>query len=100
MRFLKATISFVLVLNAKGGKLKTKTTGSTITCEFFKKLSEGEKFAKGILGFLSKSSYCKKLLSCGRRNLIMGKGGSFWLFVKTSLEKYFDLPKQSVLTLR
>jgi hypothetical protein len=26
----------------------------------------------------------------------MGKGGSFWLFIKNSLEIYFDLPKQSV----
>jgi hypothetical protein len=29
------------------------------------------------------------------RNLIMGKGGSFWLLIKTSLEKYFDLTKLS-----
>jgi hypothetical protein len=26
----------------------------------------------------------------------MGKRGSFWLLIKTSLERYFDLPKQSV----
>jgi hypothetical protein len=45
MRFLKATSSFVLVLNAKGGEFKAKETGSTTTCEFFKNLSEG------ILGF-------------------------------------------------
>jgi hypothetical protein len=29
-------------------------------------------------------------------NLIMGKRGSFWFLIKTSLEKCFDLPKQSV----
>jgi hypothetical protein len=26
----------------------------------------------------------------------MGKGESFWLFIKNSLESYFDLPKQSI----
>jgi hypothetical protein len=41
MRFLKATSSSIWVLNAKGGEFKAKATGSTSTCEFFKKLSEG-----------------------------------------------------------
>jgi hypothetical protein len=27
----------------------------------------------------------------------MGKGGVFWLLIKTSLESYFDLPKQSIV---
>jgi hypothetical protein len=30
--------SFVLVLNAKGGEIKAKATGSAATCEFFKNL--------------------------------------------------------------
>jgi hypothetical protein len=30
------------------------------------------------------------------RNLIMGKRWSFWLLIKTSFERYFDLPRQSV----
>jgi hypothetical protein len=29
------------------------------------------------------------------RNFIMGKRGIFWPFIKTSLERYFDLPKQN-----
>jgi hypothetical protein len=35
MRF-KATCFFVLVLNAKGGEIKAKATGSTATCVFQK----------------------------------------------------------------
>jgi hypothetical protein len=27
-----------------------------------------------------------------------GKRGSFWYLIKTSLERYFDLPKQVLLT--
>jgi hypothetical protein len=27
------------------------------------------------------------------RNLIMGKHGSFWCLIKTSLERYFDFKK-------
>jgi hypothetical protein len=27
-----------------------------------------------------------------------GKRGSFWCLIKTSLERYFDLPKQVLLT--
>jgi hypothetical protein len=26
----------------------------------------------------------------------MGKRGSFWVLIKTSLERYFDLPKPNV----
>jgi hypothetical protein len=37
MRF-KATSFSVLVLNAKGGEIKAKATGSTVTCEFKKVL--------------------------------------------------------------
>jgi hypothetical protein len=36
MGFLKATSFSILVLNAKGGEIKVKTTGSTTTCEFSK----------------------------------------------------------------
>jgi hypothetical protein len=45
-------ISSVLVLNAKGGEIKGKATGSTTTCEF-------QKFSESILGFWSKPLYCK-----------------------------------------
>jgi hypothetical protein len=68
------------VPNAKGGEIKAKATGSATTCEFF------QNFSVSIHGFL------------WGRNLIIGKGGVFWILIKTSLERYFDLPKQSVLT--
>jgi hypothetical protein len=37
----------------------------------------------------------QKLLSCGG-NLIMEKGGVSGFLVKTSIERYINLPKQSV----
>jgi hypothetical protein len=55
----KATSFSVLVLNAKGGEIKVKATGTATTCEFLKNLSAS------ILVFLSKPTYCKKILSCG-----------------------------------
>jgi hypothetical protein len=58
---LKATSSFVLVLNATGGEIKAKATGSATTCEFFKNLSVS------ILGFFIKTLILQ--------NFIMGKGG-------------------------
>jgi hypothetical protein len=74
MRFLKATSSFVLVLNAKGGEFKAKETGSTTTCEFFKNLSEG------ILGFLSKSCHCKSYSLVGEK-FDYAKKGEFLAFL-------------------
>jgi hypothetical protein len=40
-----------------------------------------------------------KLLSCGGEIFIMEKRRSFWCLIKTSLEKWFDLLKQSVFDL-
>jgi hypothetical protein len=48
---------------------------------------------------LIKTLLLLKLLS-GGGEMIMGKRGSFWLLIKTSLEKYFDLPKQSVFDIK
>jgi hypothetical protein len=85
---LKATSSSILVLNAKGGEIKAKATRSATTCEFFKKNSVS------ILVFLSKHSYCKNYSLVGEK-FDYGKRESFWLLIKTSLKKYFDLLKQS-----
>jgi hypothetical protein len=57
---------FIVVLNAKGGAIKAKATGSTATCEFSKNIVL-------ILVFWSKLPYWK-LLSCGGEILIMRKG--------------------------
>jgi hypothetical protein len=76
------------VLHAKEGEIKAKAIGSTTTCEFFKN------FSVSILDFWSKLSYCKNYSLVGEK-FDYGKRGSFWLLIKTSLERYFDLPKQS-----
>jgi hypothetical protein len=73
------------VLNAKGGEIKAKATGSATTCEFFKIL------------VVSKPFITKTALLWGE--IWLQKKGEFsdsWL--KTSIKSYFDLPKQSVLT--
>jgi hypothetical protein len=44
MRFKRPNSSSVLVLNAKGGEIKAKATGSAITCEF-------QIFSVSIFGF-------------------------------------------------
>jgi hypothetical protein len=61
------------VLDAKGGEIKAKATGSTTTCEFFKILSVS------ILGFLSKPSYCKNYSLVGEK-FDYGKRGEFLAF--------------------
>jgi dihydroxyacid dehydratase/phosphogluconate dehydratase len=76
--------SSVLVLNAKRGEIKAKATRSATTCVSFKS------FSVRIL-------YCKTALLWGI-NLIMGKGGVFLCLIKSSLQIYFDLPKQVFLT--
>jgi hypothetical protein len=78
--------SSILVLNAKGWEFKAKATGSTTTCEL-------QNFSVSILVFWSKPFYSKTALLWGR-NLIMGKRGSFWCLIKTSLERCFNLQKQ------
>jgi hypothetical protein len=47
------------VLNAKGGEIKAKATGSVTTYEIFKNLSVS------ILGFFIQTLLLQKLLSCG-----------------------------------
>jgi hypothetical protein len=55
------------VLNAKGGEIKAKATRSATTYGF-------QNISVSILDFLSKPSYCKKLLSCGGEIWSWGKG--------------------------
>jgi hypothetical protein len=59
------------VLNAKGGEIKAKATGSTTTCEFQKLLCL-------ILVVWSKPSYCKNIFLWGR-NLYYGKRGEVFM---------------------
>jgi hypothetical protein len=74
------------VLNAKGGEIKAKAIGSASTCEFFKNLSVS------ILGFFIKTLLLQKLLSCWGEICLWEKGRGFVaFFIKTSIEKYFDL---------
>jgi hypothetical protein len=61
--------SSILVLNAKGGEIKAKATGSATTCEF-------QNFSVSILGFLSKPFYCKNC-SLMDEKFDHGKRGSF-----------------------
>jgi hypothetical protein len=75
----------------KGEKLRPKQLYQLPLVNFSKKISVS------ILGYWIKTLIAKTTLLWGR-DLIMGKGGVFGFFIKTSLEKYFDLPKQSVLT--
>jgi hypothetical protein len=55
------------VLNAKGGEIKAKATGSTTTCDFFKNLS------MSTLSFYQNPLIAKTILLWGRK-LIIGKG--------------------------
>jgi hypothetical protein len=66
------------VLNAKGGEIKSKATGSATTCEF-------QKNSESILGFLSKLFYCKNCSTVGEK-FDYEKKGSFWYLTKTSSE--------------
>jgi hypothetical protein len=61
------------VLNAKGGEIKAKATGSATTCVNFKIL------ALVYLVFDQNLLIAKTALLWGR-NLIMGKRGSSWCF--------------------
>jgi hypothetical protein len=49
------------------------------------------------LFFLSKPFYFKNC-SLMREKFDYGKRGSFWCLIKSSVQKYFDLPKQGFLT--
>jgi hypothetical protein len=70
MRFKRPNSSSVLVLNAKGGEIKAKATGSAITCEF-------QIFSVSIFGFWSKPFLLQKLLSYAGEILLWEKGGVF-----------------------
>jgi hypothetical protein len=56
MRLKGPKSSSVLVLNARGGEIKAKATGSATTCEVFKNT-----------WFLSKPSYCKNCSLVGEK---------------------------------
>jgi hypothetical protein len=69
----------------KGEKLKAKATGSTTTCEFKKILCSICLLIKTLL--LQNYSLMGEKFDYGKRR-------SFWLLIKTGLEKCFDFPKQ------
>jgi hypothetical protein len=85
-------LSLVLVLDAKGEKLRPKQLDQLPLVIFFQKIE-----VWAYLVFYQNPLIAKTTLLWGR-NLIMRKGGVSSFLIKTSLEKYFDLPKQSVLT--
>jgi hypothetical protein len=71
----------------KGEKLRPKQLDQLPLVNFSKN-------SVSILVFLSKHSYCKNYSLVGEK-FDYGKRESFWLLIKTSLKKYFDLLKQS-----
>jgi hypothetical protein len=77
-------------LMPKGEKLRLKQLDQLPLVNF-------KIFSESILGFLSKLFYCKKCSTVGEK-FDYEKRGSFWYLTKTSLESYFNLPKQVFLT--
>jgi hypothetical protein len=78
------------VLNAKGGEIKAKATGSTNHMRILKIVE---------LEFVicSKYSYCK-ILSLMEENFDYGKKGEFWHLINFSLGISLVSPKQVCLT--
>jgi hypothetical protein len=56
-----------------------------------------QNFIVSVFGFLSKPFYLKNCSRVGDK-FDYGKRGEFWCLIKTSFERYFDLPKQVFLT--
>jgi hypothetical protein len=81
----KTTSFFILVVNAKGGEIKAKATGSTVTYEFQKLLCLNFSFWSKPSWLKEEPSNCKTTLLSGR-NLSYGKKGSFWIWSKLVLE--------------
>jgi hypothetical protein len=90
----RAKSSPILVLNAKGGKLRPKQMDQPTTCEF----EIFQIFRVRIFVFDQKLLIAKKCSLVGE-NFDYGKRGSFWYLNKFTLERYLDLPKQVCLTL-
>jgi hypothetical protein len=80
----------ILVLNAKGGEIKAKATGSANHLRILKIVE---------LEFVicPKYSYCK-IWSLMGENFDYGKNGEFWHLIIFSLRISLDLPKQVCLT--
>jgi hypothetical protein len=78
------------VLNAKGGEIKAKATGSVNHLRILK-IVESE------FVICPKYSYCK-IWSLMGENFDYGKRGSFWHLINFSLGISLDLPKQVLLT--
>jgi hypothetical protein len=78
------------VLNAKGEKLRPKQLDQLPLVNFSKVVADPIAFSVRIL-------HCKNYSLMGEK-FDYGKRGSFLCFIKTSLERYFDLPKQVFLT--
>jgi hypothetical protein len=75
------------VLNDKGGEIKAKATGLINTCEFQNYYVNTCLLIKTLL--LQNYSLLGEKFDYRKRE-------SFWFLIKTSLEKCFDLLKQSV----
>jgi hypothetical protein len=87
------------VLNAKGGEIQAKATGSATTCDFFKKNSEG------VFAFCDQNPPTSKLLSCGDslvgEKFDYGKKGEFCdSCSKHVLKNIFGLSKQSIFDIK
>jgi hypothetical protein len=78
------------VLNAKGGEIKAKATGSANHLRILKIVE---------LEFVTcpKYTYCK-IWSLMGENFDYGKRESFWHLINFSIEISLDLPKQVCLT--
>jgi hypothetical protein len=70
---LKATSFSILVVNAKGGEIKTKATRSTTTCEFQKVVCVELVFFIKTLLTAKRSPLIAKLFSYGGESFLMGK---------------------------
>jgi hypothetical protein len=80
----------ILVLNAKGGEIKAKPTGSTNHLCISKTVVR--------ICFFCQNTLIAKFGLLWGRILIMGKGGVFWYLINFTLGISLELPKQVCLT--
>jgi hypothetical protein len=81
--------SHVLVLNAKGEKLRPKQLDQPTTCEF-------QNFSVRVFVF-DQNPLIAKLFSY-RGEIQLWEKGEFWHLIKFTLERSFDLPNKVLLT--
>jgi hypothetical protein len=81
------------VLNAKGGEIKAKATGSANHLRILKIVELELEFV-----ICPKYSHCKIWFLMGENFDYEKKGGVFWHLISFTLEISLDLPKQVCLT--